>query len=207
MQSDPSGGSEGVSISQSSGKTVSIMADDKLGKGVGAGKGMTKGDEIPFEFDAPAGAVTVSTGRSMYKPEVCKTADGKHYPVCGHLIGAEILGAESQNGAFTGLIFRLTKPTMTPDAKGVLTRRNPGEEVIIVQTYELKGLEEVADDNKMVAEFFIKPTNKETLANGHSLWHYDVKFVGKGLRDKIATKVASIFGGDSAPALPAGASA
>lgn len=184
-------------------ETVTSMAiDDKTGK-AGGGKGLTKGEEA-IEFDAPAGAVTVSTGRSMYKPELCKTTDGKHYPVQGHLIGAEILGHDSQNGPFTGLIFRLTKPTMTPDAKGTLTRRNAGEEVIVVQTFELKGLEEAAENTKEVAEFFIKPTAKETLTNGHTLWHYDVKFVAKAARDKIATKVASIFGGDAAaPALPA----
>lgn len=157
-----------------------------------------------FALSAPTEAVTVSTGRSMYKPEVCKD-----FPIQGYLIAAEELGQESsKNGVFTGLIFRLTRKTKTPDAKGNLVVRNVGDEIILPQTFELSGLEEAAGNEKEVAEFWLKATDKETLQNGHTLWHYDVKFVSKAPRDKIARKSGSIFGSsENAQQLPAAGAA
>lgn len=143
-----------------------------------------------FATSAPVEAVTVSTGRSMYKPESCRD-----FPIQGYLIAAEELGNEdSKNGVFTGLIFRLTKKTKTPDAKGNLVVRNVGDEIILPQNYELSGLEEAANNPDEVAEFWVKAIDKETLQNSHTLWHYDVKFVSKAPRAKIAQKTGSIFG-------------
>ncbi len=158
------------------------MADPKKPGTAGADS------NLPDNMEAPEKAVSLVVGSAIYSSTLCvyddpKTGKKESWPIQGYLVDARPMRSPKYED-FVGLVFQLTRKCAAPKEAGSkeLIILQPGEELIIPSKEKLKELEQYVGYENVV-ELWLRPKEKITTGQGHTLEQWDVR--------KIDTKPAS----------------